>query len=69
MAAADRGIKALKKLLEAQGFDVQKTRRGGHFKVYQDGHLITALASTPSDWRGRRNDIAKLRRRGAEIPH
>ncbi|MEV4454441.1 type II toxin-antitoxin system HicA family toxin [Microbispora sp. NPDC049633] len=60
---ANKEVKNLVKELEAQGFEVTRAK-GNHLKVYLDGKLITAMASTPSDIRSLANSIAFLRRNG-----
>lgn len=39
----------------------------GHWKISVDGHLVTTIAASSSDWRARKNAIAQLRRAGLEI--
>jgi hypothetical protein len=35
----------------------------GHYRVRAaDGRLVVTIAATPSDWRTRRNEIARIRR-------
>lgn len=35
----------------------------GHWKIYDNGVLLTATSGTPSDWRSRHNFLQDLRRR------
>lgn len=52
----------------AAGGTVEPCRnRTGHYKVFYRGRYIGGLAGTPGDWRGRANDIARLRRGGLNI--
>jgi hypothetical protein len=54
--------------IRAAGGELREcTGRAGHYKVYLDGALIGTVAGTPSDPRGRQNDIAQLRRAGLRI--
>jgi hypothetical protein len=60
--------KQLLKALAVQGF---RAERGGsgHWKVYNwSGRLVTTLSATPSDWRGMKNAVARLRREGFVWP-
>lgn len=41
--------------------------KSGHWKVYVNGVLKTTVAATPSDYRGRRNELANLRRCGLDL--
>ena len=56
-------IRRITKALIAQGFEVDHCAKG-HTRVYKDGEFVTTTASTPSDFRGRRNFVADLRRAG-----
>lgn len=71
-AAGCRGSrKDTRKLLDAiraAGGTVEPHRgKDGHYKVYLDGTYLGGIAGTPSDWRARANDIARLRRGGLNI--
>ena len=71
-AAGCRGSnKDIRKLLDAiraAGGEVVPHRgKDGHYKVYLDGQYLVGIAGTPSDWRARANDIARLRRGGLNI--
>jgi predicted RNA binding protein YcfA (HicA-like mRNA interferase family) len=59
----DKDTRKLIKKLEAQGFEV-RTTKNGHHQVYKDGRRVTTLAGTSSDWRGRKNAMAQLKRHG-----
>jgi len=63
----NRELRRLIAAIEAAGGQVDPPTRGGHHKVYYQGQLITTLASTPSEYRGRKNDIANLRRAGLRL--
>lgn len=50
--------------LTKQGFTYRITG-GGHYMVHSaDGQFVTVMPKTPSDYRGRKNAIAALRRAG-----
>lgn len=55
-------IRAIVRAFEAEGFDVVTKPGNNHPKVYRDGHLVTTLPSSPSDWRSLKNAQATLRR-------
>jgi hypothetical protein len=55
-------IKTLIKDFEAAGFEVRLTKGNTHPKVYQGGHLVTTLPSSPSDHRSLKNARAALKR-------
>lgn len=57
-----KDIKNLVKDFEAAGFEVRTDKNNPHPKVLRDGHLVTTLPSTPSDYRGIKNARATLRR-------
>lgn len=59
--------KLLDAIRAAGGEVVPHTGKNGHFKVYLDGQYLGGIAGTPSDWRARANDIARLRRGGLNI--
>jgi predicted RNA binding protein YcfA (HicA-like mRNA interferase family) len=63
----DTDHKQLIKSLEAQGFEVVKSKRRGHFKVYQDGKMVTVFPATTRNRRGMENLRATLRRLGANV--
>lgn len=64
----DKDLKRILKAAQAQGFEI-RTTTNGHPMVYdQDGQFVTQTATTPGDWRGQRNLIAALRRRGFQWP-
>ncbi len=59
----------LVELADQAGWRVVQTRRN-HFAFYSpDGRTIVTIAGTPSDRRTRRNDKARLRRAGLELPN
>jgi hypothetical protein len=45
---------------DKNGWEIGRTR-SGHLAMRKDGHIVYA-PSTPSDWRGEKNALAKLRR-------
>lgn len=59
-------IRRLVVAIEAAGGHVVRAK-SGHFKVYLNGHLVTSLPGTPSDWRGLKNTRALLRRAGVQL--
>ena len=50
---------------EDQGLEVTYSK-GGHYKIKAPKGLVV-LPSTPSDWRGHRNNVALLRRHGVDL--
>jgi hypothetical protein len=62
-----KDLKKIAKALEAQGFEVEETKRG-HLMVFRDGRLVATFAGTPSDWRSLKNGLAKLKRAGFDWP-
>lgn len=60
-------LKQMVKALEAQGFQVEITRRQ-HVMVYREGRLITTFSGTASDWRAMRNALSHARRAGFRWP-
>jgi hypothetical protein len=66
--ASNKDTRRLLDAIRAAGGTVEPHRgKDGHFKVYLDGQYIGGIAGTPSDWRARANDIARLRRGGLNI--
>lgn len=60
----NRDVKDLVRELEAQGFEVRRSKKN-HLKVYGlDGRLVTTLPATPSDHRWKRNALSVLRKAG-----
>lgn len=59
----NKDLKSLLKALEAQGFDVARTRKG-HWMVRCDGRLVSTISGSASDPRSLRNAIAEARRHG-----
>lgn len=65
---ARKETRRLLEAIEAAGGVVEPcSNRSGHWKVFLDGRYIGGLAGTSSDWRGRQNDIARLRRNGLPL--
>jgi len=52
------------KALREQGFVVTRTGKGHWLVRNANGDFVTTLAGTPSEYRGWKNAIAKLRRAG-----
>lgn len=52
----------VKKLIK-QGFVVRRTTKN-HLRVSKDGKVVSTMAGTPSDHRGYKNEIARLRKAG-----
>lgn len=69
MSAADKNMKSIKRILKDHGCEVVHRKGRSHLQVYRNGKLITVLSCSPSDWRSRLNEIARLRRAGIPIPH
>lgn len=63
----DKDLKKVVEALEAQGFVVERTRRG-HLAVYYGGQHVTTFSGTASDWRSMRNGIAAAKRFGFRWP-
>lgn len=63
---SDRETRKLLDACRAAGARVEASRNG-HYKVYWRGQFAATIASTPSEYRGRKNDIANLRRVGVPI--
>lgn len=63
----DKDLRKVVKALEAQGFEVEVTRKG-HLVVTRDGVLIATFSGTASDWRSFRNGLSYLRRAGFRWP-
>jgi hypothetical protein len=63
----DKDLRKIIKALEAQGFDVEITKRQ-HVIVTRDGVLIATFSGTASDWRSIRNGLAPLKRAGFRWP-
>jgi hypothetical protein len=62
-----KDLKKIAKALEAQGFEVEVTKRG-HMLVYRDGRHIATFSGTPSDWRSMKNSLSDARRAGFDWP-
>ncbi|MFF9785658.1 hypothetical protein [Streptomyces nigrescens] len=61
--ATKKDLKQLRKKLEEQGFEVVPTKKN-HYLVYKGKDFVTALPSTPSEYRGMKNSLADLKRFG-----
>lgn len=57
----------LVKRLRAQGWRCELTRNNHWRLTPPDGGTPVFYSTTPSDWRGYKNVIAQLRRRGANL--
>jgi hypothetical protein len=64
----DKDVKKLIKACKDQGFVVEYRKSGHPVVRHPDGTHITDLASTPSEYRGWRNALARLRREGLVWP-
>lgn len=60
---ASKGTNKILDELEAQGFEVTRTRKN-HLRVTKDGKHVTVFASTPSDSRSDLNSLADRKRAG-----
>ena len=61
-------LRKLIKALRAQGFIVEQTKKN-HWTVRTSmGRWVATLSSTPSDWRGWKNNLAYLRAEGFRWP-
>ncbi len=49
------------------GWTITRGRGSSHLHWRSPGGQLVVTASTPSDWRGRRNDLARLRRAGLRV--
>ncbi|MFE0774810.1 hypothetical protein [Streptomyces sp. NPDC058861] len=58
-----KDVRQLIKKLEAQGFEVSRTK-SGHWLVKKGNVRVTTLPGTPSDPRSMKNCIAALKRHG-----
>jgi hypothetical protein len=56
-------MRALREALAAQGFTVERARNG-HYRVIAPTGAKCQIAATPSDWRGIRNTVSRLKRLG-----
>lgn len=66
--ASQKDVKRLVHRLQRSGYDVRRAR-SGHWKIRDgEGHLLGTLPSTPSEYRGLKNQLAELRRNGVRIP-
>lgn len=61
-------LKDVIRVAEAAGFTVDRTARGHWRFRTPEGRVVAYDAGSPSDWRGTRNTIARLRRAGLRIP-
>lgn len=60
----NKETRVLLKALQGQGFEVRYSSKGYPLVYTADGTFVTKMAQTPSDWRGRKNLQATLRRAG-----
>lgn len=56
-------LRKLLRRLEKDGMDVVRSRRRGHWKIYDHGRLTAVAASTPSDHRSRANLAKDIKRK------
>ncbi|MDT8915807.1 hypothetical protein [Amycolatopsis sp. PS_44_ISF1] len=63
----DKATNVLLRQLKTQGFDVKRTR-SLHYMIRKGGKFVTIIGSTPSEYRGRQNGLAALRRAGFVDP-
>jgi hypothetical protein len=61
-------LRKLVKALRAQGFIVERTAKNHWIVKNQAGNTVAIMASTPSDWRSWKNQLATLRRHGFRWP-
>lgn len=61
-------LRKLLAALEEQGFDVERTKSGHWLVRNAEGLAVATIAGTPSDHRGLRNTISRLRRAGLKWP-
>lgn len=62
-----KDLRKIAKALEAQGFDVEITKRG-HMLVSKDGREVAVFSGSPSDWRSLKNSLSDARRAGFNWP-
>lgn len=60
-------LRRLLKAIRQAGGEVEQCKRRNHWKVYYNDQVIGVLSCSPSDWRGYRNEIARLRRAGLPL--
>lgn len=60
----DKELRVLLKALRRQGFQIRYSSKGYPMIYTATGAFVTKAAQTPSDWRGRKNLQAVLRRAG-----
>ena len=60
MASHSSDVRALKRQLEREGFDVLPTGTG-HWKVSQQGRRVTIFANSPSDRHWRANTLSRVK--------
>lgn len=63
----DKDLKKIVKALEAQGFEVERTKKG-RIAVYRDGRFVAMFAGSAGDWRAIKNGLASLKRAGFKWP-
>lgn len=64
---ASKEYRKLVKSIEEAGGGVRRPTGRGHPKVYYQGRFLLTLCNTPSDYRSRRNELARLRQAGLDI--
>jgi hypothetical protein len=62
-----RDLEELLRHAEAAGCVLQRSKRGGHVKVFVPGGPMIIVSKSPSDWRGVLNARAAFRRAGLDI--
>lgn len=62
--ATAKDIRKLLKSLEAQGWRVERTKKGHYVAYAPDGVGRVTIPGTPSDHRSMKNTLADLRRHG-----
>jgi len=70
MTAHYHSFRELLPKLQMLGFEVVGQDGAGHHRLYHaDTDTHTSISATPSDWRGRRNELARLERvAGRKLP-
>lgn len=60
----DKDTRKVLKKAQAQGFRVERTKKGHHEVRDQAGNRVATFSGTASDWRSWKNSMADLRRAG-----
>lgn len=64
MSKESKELREIVKNAQTQGWRVERARNG-HWKFYSpNGRDLIVEADTPSDWRGRKNFLSRMRRAG-----